>query len=293
MNQKRDTTMEQKAVVIVGAGGKMGARAADKIGLQSGYRVLMCESNAGKAKELEGKGFTVTPLAEALGLADFVVLAVPDAVIGRIAREAVPQMKPGATLIMLDAAAAYIGELSSREGITQMIAHPCHPPFFTDNPTPEERRDYFGGIARQDLIVSLIEGSRESLEEGTQLCRAIFAPVGSAHEVTPQQFAFLEPAMSEMLIGTAARLMKEAVDEAIARGVPAAAARSFAAGHVQIALAIWFEAEKSPFSDAAELAMSWGMREIIRPDWKKAYEPETLRSAIRYMLHSGGEAASS
>jgi hypothetical protein len=263
----------------------MGARAAEKIGRQSGYRVLMCESNPDKARGLAEAGFKVTPLDEGLAGADFAVLAVPDAVIGKIATAAVPLMKPGSTLIMLDAAAAYIGELPHRDGITQMITHPCHPPFFTEQATPEARRDYFGGIAVQDILVSLIEGSRDNFARGAELCKAIFAPVGKAHEVTPEHFAFLEPAMSEMLVATAAKLMRLSLDEAIARGVPAEAAKAFMAGHAQIAMAICFGAEPSPFSDAAQKAIEWGMREIVSPDWKKAYDAAVLRSAIRFMLH--------
>jgi len=277
--------MSEQTVVIVGAGGKMGARAAQKIGNGRGWRVLMCEANAEKARGLEEQGFRVTPLAEALADADFAVLAVPDALIGRIASDAVPKMKIGGTLIMLDAAAAYIGELPHREGVTQMIAHPCHPAFFTDRPTAEERADYFGGIATQDILVALIEGSRENFERGVELSKAIFAPAAKAHEVTAEQFALLEPAMSEMIVATAARLMRDSLDAAVEKGVPREAAEAFMAGHAQIALAICFGAEKSPFSDAAQKAIEWGMREVVRPDWRKAFEPETLRGAIRFMLH--------
>ena len=284
--------MADQTVVIVGAGGKMGVRAAGKIGNEPGFLVRMCESDPAKARGLEEKGFQVTPLPEALAAADFVLLAVPDAVIGRIASDAVPRMKSGSTLVMLDAAAAYIGELPHREGITQMIAHPCHPPFFTEQDTPEARRDYFGGIATQNILVAFIEGSRENFDRGIALCKAVFAPVAKAHEVTPEQFAFLEPAMSEMIVATAARLMRDSLDAAIEKGVPREAAEAFMAGHAQIAIAICFGAEPSPFSDAAQMAIQWGLREIIRPDWKKAFEPEVLRSAIRYMLHTGAGVAS-
>ena len=277
----------QKTVVIVGAGGKMGARAAEKIGVTSQYRVLMCESNAEKAQGLETRGFQVTPLYAALNEADFAILAVPDAVIGKISRDAVPHMKQGSTLIVLDAAAAYIGEMPESNTVTLMIVHPCHPPMFTEQLTPEARRDYFGGIAQQDLIASLISGSEENFAEGVELGKAVFGPIGEAHRVTPEQFAFLEPAMSEMVVGTAAKLMRDSLDEAVARGVPRAAAEAFMAGHAQIAIAICFGAEKAPFSDAAKLAMEWGERELIRPDWKKAFDPETLKDAIRFMLHSG------
>jgi hypothetical protein len=278
--------MNEQSVVIVGAGGKMGARAAQKIGNQPGFRVVMCEANVEKARTLEQQGFQVTPLVEALANADFAVLAVPDALIGRIASDAVPKMKPGGTLIMLDAAAAYIGELPHRDGITQMIAHPCHPAMFAEQATPEARRDRFGGIATQDILVALIEGSRENFERGVTLAKAIFAPTDKAHEVTAEQFALLEPAMSEMIVATAARLMRDSLDAAIEKGVPREAAEAFMAGHAQIAIAICFGAEPSPFSDAAQMAIQWGMREIVSPDWKKAFEPEVLRDAIRYMLHS-------
>jgi ketol-acid reductoisomerase len=278
----------QKTVAIVGAGGKMGARAAEKIGRHPQYSVLMVETQAEKSRALAASGFHVTPFEDAVVLADFIVLAVPDAAIGKISHAAVPRMKPGAALIALDAAASYIGELPSRADVSQMITHPCHPPFFTEQATAEARRDYFGGLAVQDIIVALVEGPEETFAEGTELCRAIFAPVNQAHRVTAEQFAFLEPAMSEMVVATAAALMKASLDEAIHRGVPPAAAQAFMAGHAQIAMAICFGAEKSPFSDAAKLAIQWGLREIIRPDWRRVFERETLSSAIHEMLHPPG-----
>ena len=131
----------QPTGVIVGAGGKMGARAAEKIDSDSRYRVLLCESNEKRARRLEQDGFQVMPAASALQEADFVVMAVPDALIGRIARELAPRMKSNATLIMLDAAAAYVNELPSPGSLTFMITHPCHPAFFTEQATAEQRRD--------------------------------------------------------------------------------------------------------------------------------------------------------
>lgn len=272
-------------VAIIGAGGKMGARAAEKLDGLPQWRAILCENNPERASALAGKGLQVTPLDDALAVADYVVLAVPDALIGSIARDLVPRMKDGGTLIMLDAAAAYVGELPSRAGITQMIAHPCHPPFFTEQPTPEARRDYFGGIAGQDILVSLIEGSEECFAVGTELCRALFAPVARALRVTPEQFAMLEPAMSEIVVATAAAWMKASLELAVEKGVPREAAEAFMAGHAQIALAIVFGAEKSPFSDAAQLAIEWGTRQYVSPEWKRVYDRDVLASAIGYMLH--------
>ncbi len=274
----------KKSVAVIGAGGKMGARAAEKIGFSAAYQVLLCESNAEKAQALTERGLKVTPSRDAVAAADFVVMAVPDALIGLIARQLVPQMKQGGTLIMLDAAAAYIGELPERDGITQMISHPCHPPFFTEQPTPEARGDYYGGTAVQNIIVSLIGGEEDSFAEGTEICRAIFAPVNRALRVTPEQFAFLEPAMSEIIMAVAANWMKQSMELAIENGVPREAAEAFTAGHARIAMAIVFGAEKSPFSDAAQLAIEWGTKRYINPDWRHVYERETLAGAIRDIL---------
>jgi len=271
-------------VVIVGAGGKMGHRALEKLAGNPEYKALACEKDPERVHDLEAKGFKVSPLEAALAEADFVVMAVPDALIGRIARELVPQMKTGSTLIMLDAAAAYVGELPVRGDVTFMITHPCHPPMFTEQATPEARRDYFGGVALQDIIVSLAQGSDADFAHGVELCKAIFGPVRKAYRVTPEQFARLEPAMAEIVVASAATLMKQALEAAVEAGVPRDAAEAFMAGHAQIALAIVFGAEKSPFSDAAQVAIRWGSKRIFAPDWRNVFQPAELRAAIQEML---------
>ncbi len=232
-------------VAIIGAGGKMGTRAAEKLGSANKYNVRLCESDSHKAHALQASGFRVTPLDAALTEADFVILAVPDALIGRIARQLTPIMKPAATLIMLDAAAAYVNDLPEPRGLTFMLTHPCHPAFFTEQATVEARHDYFGGIAVQDILVSLVHGTESSFQQGVELCKAMFAPVKTAHRVTPEQAALLEPAMSEIIVASAACLMKASLDTVLEKGVPEAAAKAFMAGHARIAMAIAFGAEKS------------------------------------------------
>ena len=275
-----------RTVVIVGAGGKMGIRAAEVLMGPQPYKVLLCENNAERIRILEAKGMAVTPLDAALAEGDFVVLAVPDALIGAISRDVAPKMKSGGALIMLDAAAAYVGDLPERPDITMMITHPCHPPFFTEQSTPEARRDYFGGTAIQDILVSLISGSEARLAEGIDLCRTIFAPVDRALRVTPEQFALLEPAMSEIVVATAAALMKESLELAVAKGVPREAAEAFMAGHANIAMAIVFGAERAPFSDAAKLAIRWGAGYFLRPEWRRIFDRDVLTEAIQFMLKS-------
>jgi len=280
-----------KKIVIVGAGGKMGFRASEKIGWKDGYRAILCETDLERAQALRARGFEVDPIEGVLGDADFVVLAVPDEAIGNLSHAFLPRMKPGSALIALDAAAAYAGQIPTRPEITQVITHPCHPPFFTEQPSPEARRDYFGGTAEQDILVSFLEGSEEVFGEAIEICKAMFSPVRNVYRVSPTEFALLEPAMSEIIVATAATLMKESMDVAIAKGVPPEAARAFMAGHARIALAIVFGAEKSPFSDAAKVAVSWGMDHVIRPDWKRVFEPETLQHVIDLMLKTGNRAA--
>jgi hypothetical protein len=281
----------KKTIVIVGAGGKMGFRASEKLGLKDGYRAILCENDPERAGALRGRGFRVDPIEGVLGDADFVVLAVPDEAIGTLSHAFIPQMKPGSALIALDAAAAYAGQIPTRPEITQVITHPCHPPFFTEQATPEARSDYFGGTAEQDILVSFIEGTEAVFAEAIEICKSMFSPVRHVYRVNPTEFALLEPAMSEIIVATAATLMKESLDVAIAKGVPPEAARAFMAGHARIALAIVFGAEKSPFSDAAKVAVSWGMDHVIRPDWKRVFEPDTLQHVIDLMLKTSDQTA--
>ena len=80
----------KKSVAVIGAGGKMGARAAEKIGFSDAYQVLLCESNADRARALVDMGLTVTATGDAMAAADFVVMAVPDALIGAIRDKLLP-----------------------------------------------------------------------------------------------------------------------------------------------------------------------------------------------------------
>ena len=90
--------------------------------------------------------------------------------------------------------------------------------------------------------------------------------------------------MSEIIMAAAANWMKQAMEAAIEKGVPREAAEAFTAGHAQIAMAIVFGAEPSPFSDAAKLAIAWGTAKYINPEWRKVYERETLARAIEDIL---------
>jgi hypothetical protein len=274
-----------ETVAIIGAAGKMGTRIVNNL-LKGPYALLLCEKGEAGIARLKERGLKVTPADQAVASAHLIVLAAPDALIGPISRELVPHAGAGATVITLDPAAATVGELALRPDLNYVVSHPCHPPMFREQPSPEARKDFFGGIAAtQDIVVALAQGSEEAFERAETLLKRMFAPVGKSHRITVEQMAILEPAMAEVVAASAACLMKEAMEEAVRAGVPREAAEAFMLGHAQIALAIAFGAVGSPFSDAAKVAIRWGTEQCFRPDWRKVFEPEKIRAVIREMLH--------
>jgi len=275
-------------VVLIGAGGKMGIRSARNLMSCPDYEVMYCETGAEGVARLKELGVSTTPGDEAVGRADLVVLAVPDALVGKVSAGLVPAARAGATVILLDPAAAMAGEVAMRDDLSYVVTHPCHPPLFGEQETREARKDYFGGVAAwQDIVVALMQGPEEAYARAEALCRAMFRPVRNAHRLTVEQIALLEPAMAEVVAAAAAVLMKDAMEEAVRRGVPRAAAESFMLGHAQIPLAIVFGAVPSPFSDGAKVAIQWGTERVIRPDWRKVFDPDQVKEVIERMLHGG------
>jgi len=277
-------------VAIIGAAGKMGTRLSNNLMKNPDYSVLYCEKNPAGIERLREKGLAVAEAREAVPAADFVIMAVPDALLSAVSAEIRELSKPGSTVILLDPAAPTAGEVSVKEGVAYVVCHPCHPPLFGKQDSDEARADFFGGVtAKQDIVIALMAGGESSFAKAEDLCRAMFAPVVKAHRITVEQMAILEPAMAEVVAATAAVLMKEALEAAVAKGVPREAATSFMMGHAQIPLAIVFGAIGSPFSDAAKIAVEYGRRKIIRKDWKKVFETKSVKACIREMLHSKGK----
>lgn len=271
-------------IALIGAGGKMGMRLIRNL-VQGEERLLLCEFTEHGIDRIRRQGLDVVPNEEAVSAADLIILAVPDALIGKVSHQLVPLMKPGATMVTLDPAAAYAGQLAVRDDCTFVVTHPCHPPLFGEWNTPEERQDVFGGVAaKQDIVIALHQGEQSSFEAAERVCVRMFAPVGACHRITVEQMAIMEPAMAEVVAATAATLMKEALDETIKRGVPAEAARAFMMGHIQIPLNIVFNGT-NPFSDAAQIAIQYGYEKIVRPDWKQVFEKANMDEVLRRMLH--------
>ncbi|MDO8589586.1 MAG: phosphogluconate dehydrogenase C-terminal domain-containing protein [Armatimonadota bacterium] len=272
-------------IALIGAGGKMGGRITDNL-VKEEYEVFYCEKAEAGVARLRAKGLAITPSEDAVPEADIIVLAVPDALIGLVSLELVPLARSGATVILLDPAAAEVREVALREDLNYVVCHPCHPPLFGEQASPEARKDFFGGIAAtQDIVIALMQGNEDAFASAERLCRRMFGPVKTAHRITVEQMAVLEPAMAEVVAASAACLMRDAMEEAVNAGVPREAAEAFMMGHAQIALAIAFGATGSPFSDAAKVAIRWGNEMIYKQDWRRVFQPDRIRDVIREMIH--------
>lgn len=270
-----------QTVVIFGAGGKMGCRIADNL-RHSSYRMHYVEISPAGIERLKERGLETTSQEASLAVADIAILALPDALIGKVAPGIVPGLKRGAMVICLDPAAPYGGDLPERADITYFVTHPCHPPVVNDETDPAARRDFFGAVkAKQHIVCALMQGPEEDYTRGEQICRLMFAPVMKSHRVTVEQMAILEPALSETVVAALMTVIREAIDEAVRRGVPEEAAIDFILGHINVNLGILFGYVGSPFSDGALLAIERGKKHLMQPDWKKVFEPENVLAEIK------------
>jgi D-apionate oxidoisomerase len=273
-------------IALMGAGGKMGCRITDRL-KDSEYRMLYVEVGEAGVANLAARGLAPTPQDRALAEADVVILALPDNLIERISAEAVPRLKSGALVICLDPAAPLAGKVKHRDDLAYFVTHPCHPSVFSYDATPEERRDFFGGIkAKQNIVCALMQGSDHDYARGEEIAKRMYGPVIRSHRVTVEQMAILEPALSETTAQTCLQVVREAMEEAIRRGVPHDAARDFILGHINIQLAIFFGELNIQFSDGAKKAMERARDQIIKPDWKKVFEPENIRECLEAITRS-------
>jgi hypothetical protein len=56
-------------------------------------------------------------------------------------------------------------------------------------------------------------------------------------------------------------------------------------GHVNIPLAIVFGEIGSPFSDGAKLIIEHGKHYLLRPDWKRVFEPEEVTAQVKAIVN--------
>jgi len=269
-------------IALFGAGGKMGVRLSKNL-MNSDFQVSHIEvSPEGRHRLKSELGLDCVSIEKGLADAQVVVLAVPDTLIGKIAHDISPQLKPGTMVITLDAAAPFAGHLPKRDDLTYFVTHPCHPPIFNDETTPEARKDYFGGgHAKQSIVSALMQGPDQSFDLGEQIAKVIYAPILRSYRLTVEQMALLEPGLSETVCATLLDVMREAMDEVVARGVPAQAARDFLLGHMTILSAVIFQEIPGKFSDACNKAITFGKPRLMRDDWKKVFDHEEIAESIR------------
>lgn len=279
-------------IALFGAAGKMGTRISERLQDVADYTMLYVEAGEAGQARLRQRGIAATPQAEAVARADVVILAIPDVFIGAVAGEVVPALKSGAMVICLDPAAPHGGELPARQDIAYFVVHPCHPPIVKDETDPAAREDFFGGIAKQNIVCALMQGSDEDYARGEEISRRMFAPVANAHRITVEQMAFLEPAMAETLTLTCMMVIREGLDEAIRRGVPPEAARDFLLGHMGVNVGILYGYIDAQISDGAKLAVERAMKRIFQPDWKSIFEPESVFSEVKAITQARSGAPS-
>lgn len=272
-------------VALIGAGGKMGCRITDHLKDHPDYSIRYVECSERGIANLAARGVQPLPQEEAVRDADAVILAVPDKLLGNVARQVVPQMKAGAMLITLDPAAAYAGELPTRPDISIFVTHPCHPSVFEYEEDPEARADFFGGVkAKMPIVCALMQGPDADYAKGEKMARDFFAPVTRSHRITVEQMAMLEPAMAETVGIALIMALREALEEVVRRGVPREAAEDFLYGHIKVPLGIAFERVNFPFSDGAKLIADYGRRQVLQPDWKKVFEPDNVKAQVRAIV---------
>ncbi len=269
------------SIALFGAGGKMGVRLSKNL-QGSSYQVRHVEvGEVGRQRLRDELGVECCPVDDALHNVDVVILAVPDTLIGQLAAEIAPKLKAGTLVMTLDAAAPFAGHLPQRPDLVYFVAHPCHPSIFHPRVHQEGDPDYFGGVnAPQSIVNALMQGPEEAYALGEDIAKTIYQPVLRSFRVTVEQMALLEPGLSETVCATLLDVMREAMDEVVARGVPAEAARDFLLGHMTILSAVIFKQIPGQFSDACNKAITFGKPRLMRDDWKQIFERQEIADSI-------------
>jgi hypothetical protein len=273
------------SLALIGAGGKMGCRITDHLKDNPAYALRYVECSERGLANLAARGVQPAPQVQAVCDAQVVILAVPDKLLRKVAHDVVPELQPGTLVVTLDPAAAHAGELPARAEVSYFVTHPCHPSVFDYEEDTEARADFFGGVkARMPIVCALMQGPEEHYALGEKLARDFFAPVTRSHRITVEQMALLEPAMAETVGIALIMALREALEEVVKRGVPRAAAEDFLYGHIKVPLGIAFNRVDFPFSDGAKLIAEFGRQRLFKSDWKRVFEPESVREQVKAIV---------
>ena len=116
---------------------------------------------------------------------------------------------------------------------------------------------------------------------GEAVAKTIYQPILRSYRLTVDQMALLEPGLSETVCATLLDVMREAMDEVVARGVPAECARDFLLGHMTILSAVIFKQIPGAFSDACNKAITFGKPRLMRDDWKQVFDRAEITESIK------------
>jgi D-apionate oxidoisomerase len=273
---------DMTTIALFGAGGKMGQRLSQNL-VGSRFAVRHVEVSPDGQKRVKKRfGAACWKPDDAIKGAEIVVLAVPDTAIGKVASGMVDKLAAGTIVIILDAAAPFAGHLPKRDDITYFVTHPCHPPIFNDETEMPAKRDFFGGVAaKQHIVSALMQGPESDYARGEEVAKTIWAPVMHSHRVSVEQMAILEPGLSETLCASLLDVMREALDEVVRKGVPREAARDFLLGHMNVLGAVIFKETEGVFSDACNKAIEFGKPMLMRDDWKRIFEMDEIAASIK------------
>jgi len=269
-------------IALFGAGGKMGMRLGHNLSQSNEFETIYVEVSAeGQDRVKEAFNQECVDPDTALVDADVVILAVPDTLIGKISHGIIGKMKSGAMLICLDGAAPFAGHLPERDDVTYFVSHPCHPPIWNDETDIAAKNDHFGGeLAKQGIVNVLVQGPENDYALGDKIAQIFYSPVVRSHRVTLKQFALLEPGLSETVNGSLMQVLREAMDEVVAKGVSYDCARDFLLGHMNVMGAVMFDEREGVFSDAAYKAIEFGVPVLMKDDWKRVFDDDEIAASV-------------
>jgi D-apionate oxidoisomerase len=272
-------------VAILGSGGNMGRRISGALKENDAYKLRLIEPSERGRSLLAEMGLSVDEEDKGLQGAEVVIFAVPDMIVRDVAKEIVPKLDPGTSILFLDPAAVAADRILRRDDINCYVTHPTHPPLYSllGESEPRAREDYWGGgWARQAIVFAVGWGDDGHLSSQVEeLAMAMFAPVTRSHRITVDQMAMLEPALSETLTNGCIALIHEGMSRVIAAGVPEDATKDFLMGHFQIGIAIIFEQLNWKLSAGAAMALSKARETLFKDDWYKIFERDAIMASVR------------
>lgn len=269
-------------IVLVGAGGKMGIRITDNFLKLPEYSLSYLEISEQGIRHLGNRNIRISRQEEVIPVADVVILSVPDVLIGGISNEIIPKMKTGALVMTLDPAAPLDHVICHRDDLGYVIAHPCHPSVFNWEQTEAAFRDFYGGIsAKQSIVVALMSGKEEDYKLGEKIAQDMYGPIKTAHRITLEQMAILEPALVETLAQTSMEVVREGYEHILKLGVPEMAARDFVLGHLRIQIAVLFKEVNGTFSDAAYKISRRARPILFKDNWQRIFDMDNIREQVK------------